>query len=204
MQHPGVSPYARALADLPLHPQLRTYFSTIPEGHIGVGEGVFERFGVRHRWMMPFLMPLHRRGVLAAVQAQDVPFRVVNRTIADRAMARRTLSLPDGEWVMHDAVALTPGGRLVDEIGSPGMVVARFAADADTGALVLRSTAVGLRLGRLRIRIPDLFAPVVHLRESHEASSGRQRVEFTLHLPLIGVVYEYRGTFTYRIEKERA
>lgn len=203
MLHPGVSPYARALRDVPLHPQLRTYFSTIPDGHIGVGEGVFERFGVRHRWLKPFLAPLHRRGVLAAVQARNVPFRVINRTVADRAVARRTLTLPDGEWVMRDAVALSPGGRLVDELGSPGTVVASFTAHADDGALVLRSTAVGLRLGRLRLRIPRPFAPVVRLRESHERPGARQRVELALRLPLIGVVYEYSGTFTYRIEKER-
>ncbi len=43
---------------------------------------------------------------------------------------------------------------------------------------------------------------MIRLRESHDESTGRQRVELTVDLPVIGRVYEYHGTFTYRIEQE--
>lgn len=203
MQHPDASPYARALRDLPLHPRLRTYFSTIPDDHIGIGEGVFHRVGARRRWVRALLQPLHRRGVVAAVWARDVPFQVINRTVAGRAVARRELDLPGGAWVMHDAVALSPGGHLVDEIGAPRTVAAMFEAHAEDGALVLASQAVGIRLGRCRLRVPRWCSPVVRLRESYDEANDRQRVDLVLRLPLIGTVYEYSGSFTYRIEKEQ-
>jgi len=198
------SPYARALGARidELHPTLRRYFSTIPEGSVGVGEGVFDTVGTPRRWLHPLLRVLEARGVVWAGWARDVPFRIVNRTADGRALARRELRLPGGDWTMVDAVALAETGRVVDRLGEPPTLAAVFDVRVDDGALVLVSRSVGLRWGRLRVRLPRRVAPVVRLRESWDDAVGRQRVELTVDVPVVGRVYAYRGTFRYRIEPD--
>ena len=196
------SPYARALGGRldDLHPRLRSYFQAVPEGAVGVGDGVFRRVGTPRRWLWPFLRVLERRGVIAACWEHDVPFRVENRTISSRAIGEREFRLSTGPWTMRDAVVLAPHGRVVDELGEPGLVVACFDVDVHEGALLLTSRAVGLRLGRLRVRVPRPLSPRVRLREGFDDASGRQHVSLRIDLPLVGRVYEYDGDFTYRIE----
>lgn len=196
------SPYARALGERldDLHPRLRTYFQAIPDGSVGVGDGVFDRVGTPRRWLWPILRMLERRGVVAACWERDVPFRVENRTIASRAIGERTFHLRRGTWVMRDAVTLTRHGRVVDELGEPGVVAACFDLATRDGALELTSRTVGFRLGRVRVRVPRLLSPVVRLTESFDDAVDRQRVSVTIDAPIIGRVYEYRGSFRYRIE----
>ncbi|MFJ6532145.1 DUF4166 domain-containing protein [Microbacterium sp. NPDC091662] len=195
------SPYARALGERidDLHPRLRTYFEAIPDGAVGIGEGVFSHVGTPRRWLWPFLRLLERRGVVAAGWERDVPFRVENRTIASRAIGERTFQFPRGPWTMRDAAALTRRGRVVDELGEPALLAACFDVDVRQGALHLTSRAVGLRLGRLRVRIPRAVAPVVRLTERYDDTVHRQCMSLTVDAPLLGRVYEYRGDFTYRI-----
>lgn len=159
------SPFARALGDRirELHPRLRPYFQALPEGAVGIGEGVFRRVGTPRRWLWPLLRVLQRRGVVPACWESDVPFRVENRTIASRAIGERTLQLSSGSWTMFDAAALSRHGSVVDELGEPALVAARFDLDVEAGALTMTSTAVGLRLPRMRLRITGPLAPVIRL-----------------------------------------
>ncbi|MEV4775463.1 DUF4166 domain-containing protein [Microbacterium sp. LWH12-1.2] len=203
---PSQSPYARALGDRihELHPALRTYFQAIPDGSVGVGEGVLHRIGTPRRWLWPFLRPLERRGVIVACWENDVPFRVENRTIASRAIGERAFHLARGSWTMRDAVALTRHGRVVDELGEPGLIAACFDVDVHDGSLILTSRAVGIRLRRLRIRLPRLLSPVIRLTECFDDVLARQIVELTVTAPVLGRVYEYSGDFTYSIEEATA
>ncbi|KJQ54451.1 DUF4166 domain-containing protein [Microbacterium sp. SA39] len=196
------SPYERALGErlLDLHPRLQNYFRAIPDGSVGVGDGVFDRVGTPRRWLWPILRVLERRGVVPACWEHGVPFRVENRTIASRAIGERTFQLRRGPWIMRDAVALTRHGRVVDELGEPGLVAACFDVETRDGALELTSRSVGLRLGRLRLRMPRALSPVVRLIERFDDAVGRQIVDLTIDAPLVGRVYEYRGHFCYRIE----
>lgn len=196
------SPYARALGERldDLHPRLRTYFLAVPDGSVGVGDGVFERVGTPRRWLWPVLRMLERRGVVAACWERDVPFHIENRTIASRAIGERTLHLARGPWVMHDAVALSRHGRVVDELGEPGLIAACFDVATHDGALELTSRAVGVRLGRLRVRIPPLLSPMVRLTERFDDARDRQVVSLRIDAPILGRVYEFRGHFRYRIE----
>ncbi|MBO9625274.1 MAG: DUF4166 domain-containing protein [Microbacterium sp.] len=199
------SPYARALGDrvAELHPRLRAYFQAVPDGHVGIGDGVFRRVGTPRRWLWPLLRVLERRGVVPACWEHDVPFRVENRTIAARAIAEREFDLPGGTWTMHDSVVLSRHGRVVDELGEPGVVAACFDVDVHRGGLRLTSRAVGLRIGRMRLRLPAIVRPTVRLWERFDEGIDRQRVSLTIDAPLIGRVYEYAGDFAYRIERQR-
>lgn len=201
---PPRSPYEAALGERlhELHPSLRRYFSAIPEGCIGLGEGVFAEFGTPRRWLWRLFEPFERRGVLAAGYARSVRFRIVNRTEAGRATAVRTIELPTGSWQMTDSVALTSRG-IVDRIGTPHTVAAAFDVSVHGGGLVLTSREVGIAVGRFRFRMPRLVAPVVRLSERYDPASGLQRVELTIDAPIIGRVYGYRGHFNYGIVREQ-
>ncbi len=185
-----------------LHPRLRAYFSSIPVGKVGVGEGVFERFGTRYRWLTPLLAPLRSRGVIVPGWHRNVPFRVENRTVSGTARARRTLRFPSGPWAMVDAVRATRRGRVVDQLGSPKTIAASFDVDIVDGELRLTSRAVGVKLGRARLRLPQWAAPRVRLTERYDDTTEKQRVHLTIDVPGLGRVYEYEGSFTYRIEEE--
>ncbi|WP_435746336.1 DUF4166 domain-containing protein [Microbacterium sp. PMB16] len=195
------SPYARSLGDRidDLHPRLQEYFRGVPDGSVGIGEGVFHRVGTPRRWLRPILRVLERRGVVPATWEHDVPFRVENRTVASRAIGERTFHLARGAWVMHDAVALTRHGRIVDELGEPGLIAACFDVDTHEGGVRLTSRAVGFRLGRLRVRVPQLLSPVVRVTERFDDALDRQHVALTIDAPILGRLYEYSGDFRYRI-----
>ncbi|WP_309128971.1 DUF4166 domain-containing protein [Microbacterium sp.] len=197
------SPYLRALGTgrAGLHPNLSTYFEAVPPGGIGIGEGVFQRAGTRRRWLWPVYRMLQARGAVLAGWHEDVPFTVRNRTVDGSAVARRTFHLPEGDWVMRDVVSARANGTVVDQLGEPQMVAAAFRVRVEAGALLLRSTAVGIRVGRLRIRMPKAISPVIRLRESFDDATRRQRVELSVDVPLLGRVYEYDGTFAYRVEQ---
>lgn len=202
MESALASPYERALGSRMrlLHPVLQQYFSTIPPGAVGVGVGVFDEFGTPHHWLGPALALLRHRSVVIPGTYRDVPFRVENRTVDGRAVAARTLDLEAGTWTMRDSVYLAPGGRVVDTIGRPALVDANFDIEVREGALHLNSDALAVRLGRCRIRLPRLLAPRVELSERYDDADHRQHIALTVRVPLLGVVYAYRGAFTYRIE----
>ncbi len=204
MRHLPQSPYTRALGERrwQLQPVLREYFAPLPEGHVGIGEGTFAAIECRRAWLRRFLSPLQRRGVLFAGWEEDVAFRVVNRTVAGRAIGEREVFVGGGSWTMHDAVALSLHGSLVDEVGEPSTIAVRLEPEVSDGALTLTSQAVGLRFLGLRIRIPRFLSPRLRLRESFDPDAGRQHVEVTVDVPFLGRVNEYRGDFVYRVEPE--
>lgn len=202
-----LSPYVFALGERmhELHPRLRPYFQTIPAGRVGVGTGVFERVGCRNRvtriLLAPLLRILQRRGAVFAGWAERVPFTVRNRDDDGRA-AERELHLPGGSWVMRDHVHPLAHGHIVDRLGHPAVLAAVFDVASADGALELRSTRVGVRLGGVRIRFPRCVAPRIRLRESIDTATGTQRVALTVDVPLLGRIHEYTGTFQYRIEED--
>lgn len=204
MESALASPYERALGQRMalLHPVLQQYFSTIAPGAVGVGVGVFDEFGTSYRWLEPALALLKRRSVVTPGRYRDVPFRVENRTIEGRAVATRTVELGGYAWTMRDSAYLAPGSRVVDTIGRPALVDASFDIDVRDGALHLSSHALAVRVGRRRIRVPRLIAPRIDLSERYDDIDGRQRIALTVRAPLLGVVYSYRGSFTYRIEED--
>ncbi|ROR72165.1 DUF4166 domain-containing protein [Bogoriella caseilytica] len=197
------SPYERALGRRMalLHPELQRYFSTIRSGTVGVGVGVFAEFGTPHRWLEPALSLLQRRHVLLPGWYEDVPFRIVNRTVEGRAVAVRRVP-GDGTWTMRDSVYLAPHGRVVDTIGQPALFDVSFDIDVRDGELHLSSHAVAVRWGRSRIRLPRPIAPRIHLRERYDDVEQCQYVDLTVRVALLGVIYRYRGTFSYRIEED--
>ena len=202
---PAHSPYELVLGDAleVLHPRLRAYFSAIPAGHRGYGEGTFDVVGTPRRWLWPVLWLLGSQRILFPVWQKNVPFTVTNIATTDAAgrvavAATRTFRFPGGERSMVDAITATPTG-LVDFLGSPERIEAHLTAIVVNGELHMSSTVVRARLGRLWLRVPAAFAPVVALTERFDDASDRQRVSVVLSSGLLGKLYEYSGTFRYSI-----
>lgn len=206
------SPYELVLGEEleSLHPRLRAYFGEIPPGHHGRGVGVFEQLGTPRRWLWPLLWLLQSSGVLFPGWHRDVPFVVinvpgVNAGSLPTVAAARHFAFARGERVMRDSIEavgpLASGRcpRLVDHLGRPRLIEAELDARVTGGALHMRSTAVAVWLGRLRVPIPAFIAPRVALVERFDAATDAQHVAVELSAPLLGRLYEYSGSFQYEI-----
>lgn len=194
------SPWEAALGDRValLHPRLSEYFSRIPDGFVGRGDGVFDHVGTPRRWLWPVLAILARQGVLFAVWERSVPFTVINRPRGAWVDAVRIFRFRSGTRVMVDSIT-SARGLVIDALGFGGAIRTALVPDVVDGALVLRSTAAGIRIGRLRVRLPG---PTVRLTEQFDDTVSRQRVRLELRVPLIGRIYEYSGTFQYEVVPE--
>lgn len=203
-QDASTSPYERALGARisELHPKTAWYFRTIPPGHVGIGTGVFTTAGSRFRWLRPMFRIAEALGVAFAGWEHDVPFRIENRTVDGRALAIRWFELSGRTWIMPDAVELTAGGILRNEIGPHRTVVTTFDIDVRDEAVVLTIRRVGLRLGPLRLSVPGFLSPRIGLVERWDEERERHHVSMTIDAPVLGRVYEYIGFFEYAIESE--
>jgi hypothetical protein len=194
----GVSPWAIALGQRleALDPALRDYFSAIPHGSVGRGSGVFDTVGTPRRWLWPMLAILGRSGIVFPVWARDVPFDVVNTPADGVVRAERTFHFAGGDRVMSDEIGAT-SGRIIDVLGRRRRLRALLDPEVVDGRLELRSRGAALRVGPVWLPLP--FAPRVRLVERRDGD--RQRVELTMTMPLVGRIYEYAGSFSYRIEQ---
>lgn len=186
-----------------LHPRLRTYFSRIPDGHVGRGEGVFDVVGTPKRWLWPLLALFAHDGVMFPAWERDVPFVVENRPVVGRdgdaaVRAARTFRFRRGPAVMVDAIT-AERGTLVDHLGRHGRLRAALRIEVEAGALRLVSTRVSFVVRGREVRLPSVIAPCVTLVERFDDDAARQRVSLTLTAPLVGTIYRYEGAFMYEI-----
>lgn len=163
---------------------------------------MFSEVGTPRRWLWPFIAMVEGRGVVFAGWEREVPFRVFNRTVGQRAVAIREFDLPRGLWTMTDEVVASPRGGVSDRLGSPATIAMPFDIAVQGGALELTSRRAALALGSLRMTVPRALSPRVTLRESYDEPTAKQRIQLSVTMPLIGRVYGYTGLFTYRIEKD--
>ncbi|MDQ1532020.1 MAG: hypothetical protein QOE37_2125 [Microbacteriaceae bacterium] len=198
----GRSPWEVALgpsADR-LHPRLRAYTAAVPPGSLGRGSGTFEFAGAPNPVLRRLLAPLSPVGILHPAWERDVPFEIVNRPGPGPSVsAERTLRFSTGAWTMRDRVTIDDRG-LADHLGAGGILRVGLRATVRDGALHLSSTTLAVRLARWWVRVPRPLAPSLRLEERYDDREGRQRVHLRLTAPLLGVLYEYRGGFTYAIE----
>ncbi|MDY0908921.1 DUF4166 domain-containing protein [Microbacterium sp. CFBP9034] len=177
-----------------LDPALQRYFGPIPRGMAGVGEGVYEVAGSRRRWLRGPLALLARRRILFPEYEQDVPLGVVNTSNADGTLsARRTFAFAGVERQMEDTMRVV-GGTLVDRLGVGRELEVELALVVHDGGLTMTSRRLALRVLGLRVPLPH-FATVVVCERSDGLS---QRVDVRISVPVVGEVFRYAGTFSYR------
>lgn len=202
------SPYRAALGATfdDLHPRLQAYFDAIPAGAVGRGRGAFDTVGTPRRWLWPVLGILAAAHVMFPVWERAVPFTVENRPVTGvctpAVAAVRTFHFRGRPAAMIDEIQVEDG-TLIDRLGVPPRVEARFAVTVRDGGLRLRSSAVWLLLGSARLRIPRFIAPVVVLTERWDEQDERQLVSIVVSAPGMGRIYQYSGRFRYEIAAQQ-
>jgi len=191
-----------------LDPRLQGYFSEIPAGQVGRGSGIFECVGSPRRWLWPVFLMLSWDRVIFPVWQQQVRFEVENRPWHDERgnttiQARRSFHFVAGTRVMVDAITAEQQTSeeigLIDYLGSSGRLAANLQAEAKDGALSLSSTSVSFRLWRRSFTLPRAISPTVRITEGIDESTGLQQISMELRQPQLGLLYQYRGKFSYRI-----
>lgn len=182
-----------------LHPRIREYVRAIPVGSVGRGSGVFTEAGCRSAILRPVLRIAARFGVAFPEHGVGIPFTIENRGDAQGGVrAIRTLRFPRRERVMLDRVH-EHHGYVVDALGADGRLEAAFRVSVRDAAMVARSGAVRVRLGRLWWRLPRVVRPCVDLVERWDDAVQRQHVDVRVSLPIVGAIYGYHGWFDYAV-----
>ncbi|MET0304463.1 MAG: DUF4166 domain-containing protein [Microbacteriaceae bacterium] len=193
------SVYQRVLGDRfgELDEKLQVYFGMPPAGTVGAGSGMYDEAGSRLRWLRPVWAWLAWRRVLFPEHGRDVPFSVVNTPDARGGLrARRTFEFPRRRRVMVDRMSVVEtadGPALHDRLGRRGGLEVRLRLDVVDGGLTMLSERLWLRVAALRVPLPR----IARVTLTERTDGDRQRVDVRIHLPLLGEVFVYRGTFTY-------
>lgn len=195
------SVYQRVLGDRfdMLDPQLQSYFGPLPRDRVGVGRGTYDVAGSRWRIFRPVLAWLAWRHVLFPEYGRRVPFTVANDSDASGTLsARREFHFPRRVRVMEDTMTVRDG-VLVDRLGKRRGLEVDLQLSVRGGGLRMTSTRLGLRIAGRRVPLPRVVSVSLSER-SDPVHPGRQLVDVVLAAPLLGEVFRYAGSFTYRLE----
>lgn len=189
-----------------LHPEVLRYVTGPPEpGMVGIGEGIFEVAGSRFgKWILlarPFVGP----DLLVSARGRNVSFVIVNRPVVSfdgspELEAERVFRFTAGEQGFIDVLQpIGTPGRLRNLLGARRRVelLLRCQPSAE-GHLRLRSERAWLRFGRLRLPLPALFSVRAEVEDGYDEPSARHTIRASVRNPILGVILEYRGSFTYR------
>lgn len=161
-------------ASLPVLLQ-RFYAGPDPASAVGV-------FRVQHgkSWLARLLAPFS--GLPPEAEAIETQLLVTRSETGERWRRRF------GDHVMETHQELNLGG-LTERLGP---VELRLGLRVEDGRLLIQSTAVSLRVGPWRLRVPRLLAP--RADGVSWASDGVVHASIALHLPLAGLLVRYEGT----------
>jgi hypothetical protein len=91
--------------------------------------------------------------------------------------------------------------RLLDFLGTGGLVVSELHPRVEAGALVVEGGRQWLRSGEDYVRLPGPLAASVEVRDRFDEADERYHVLATVENPLAGHILSYRGTFTQESRK---
>lgn len=186
-----------------LQPQLSDYVDGAVRGEAGIGRGVYEFAGPTRAWLAPLFALIVRANALFGERGENVGLTVVNVPHADGRgrvclSSTRSFAFPGVTRAMEDTMLAGRDGLLHDFLGRRRFLeVSLRLGVSSEGWLRMRSVGTWLWLGRLRVPVPRIFSARVDLTERWDSTTASQKVEVTLTHPVLGRVFEYRGSFTY-------
>jgi hypothetical protein len=205
MSEPGRSVYRVLLGDRVdrLQPRLSDYIDGVARGEAGVGRGVYEFAGPSKAWLMPLFTLATRANALFGERGENVGLTVVNVPHSDGRgrvclSSTRSFAFPGVVRTMEDTMLAGRDGLLHDFLGRRRFFeVSLRLGVSSQGWLRMRSVGTWIWFGRLRVPVPRVLSARVDLTERWDSATASQRVEVTLTHPVLGRVFEYRGSFTY-------
>ncbi len=192
-----------------LAPNVKEHFlqSSGTRRYRGIMNRVWRREGWQGWLAAIFLQIGSLTQTLFADTGTDVPFELENRTA----------HLPDGRMTMtwtrtfhfskatrkFDAIMMFDPKRsvIVDQLGKTRHLEAVLHPHVEKTAMVLMSGAQWIRLGFLRLRIPECFAGRATVRES-QREDGKLGISVTIHNPILGDFFGYEGYFALQESSE--
>ena len=190
-----------------LHPRLQSLYGPTSGWH---GSGVFEVVGAPHALVRLALRRLVADRALPGGYGRDVPFTVdvAQHWDGERVLMRteRTYSLDGRQQVsvsvtVAERVGVGSGASgadwgLTDFLGDAPRLVTRATASVEAGALLLRSSASRVQLGRRSVGVPEPFGSVATTRHTFDDETQRHRIEVSVRHPWLGEMLAYRGWFS--------
>ncbi len=186
-----------------LHPQIQRRFGfSSADSVAAVGTGVMDELWHGAFYTLPFLYLGAWRRIMFPEQGRNIPFTVENYAYVD-ALGRETVT-----WIRtfqthrprrFDAYMIysQQRRRIVDYLGTHQ----HLAVDLDlcvnaNGGLRLRSGAQRFYEGVIGFSFPLLFSGIADVREWHDDTIQKFRIEVNVHNRVCGPLFGYRGTFS--------
>ena len=190
-----------------LHPeilaQMRIEADPAGPGHDSA-DGVFAVAGSRFGRISVLGRPVVGPGLLVTRFARDVPFRI--ETVSAPRSSGRSMLVTVREFRFRGATqfvrdrlfATGHPGLVQNALGDRGRVeMLEHCSVTKDGALRMRTRAVRLRFGRLRIPLRGLLRVEVDLVDGWDEARRRRTIDMRATSPLVGTVLEYRGWYRY-------
>jgi hypothetical protein len=183
-----------------LHPeilaQMRAESTTVHS------EGSFSRAGCRFGMLTALARPFVGPGMLVTRFGHDVPFSITQRSgraPSGRATldATREFRFSGGTQRISDRLTATGRPGIVhNSLGDRGRVqLLEECTVTATGALRMRTVAVAVRIGSLRLALRGILRIRVVVEDGWDAEHGRRTISMHARNPLLGTILEYRGWY---------
>lgn len=189
-----------------LHQKVRERYSTDSEDDaICAGQGKMDISRGTH--VLPALYAMAGRNLLFPEAGHDVPFSV--RTAGFRNETGREVLATIREFKFgrkrrrFDSLTVwdADNERLLDFLGTDGLLVSELHPHVEAGALVVEAGKQWLRLGDRYVPMQGPLAVDVEVRDRYDDTDERYHVSATIENTLAGHVLSYRGAFTQEMER---
>ena len=193
--------YERALGEAvdDLHPKVRERYALGPEDGVTVGRGRMDISRGVHT--LPALYAMTTRDMLFPEAGHDIRFAVLTvgyELDGHEAMTTRRVFNFDGTRRRFDSVTVWDerNDRLLDYLGTGGLVATELHPRVEDGALVVEAGRQWLHWKGRYVSLPEAMAAGVEVRDRYDEAGERYHVLATVENPLAGHILSYRGTFT--------
>ncbi|MCI0395509.1 MAG: DUF4166 domain-containing protein [Chloroflexi bacterium] len=168
--------------------------------------GQMDRIWHSARWLRPYFSCLAWFDIIFPEAGQDVPTSVAIRSGRDRQRRpvhhwQRVYHFPGRVRYSNATLVYDPvWGQPVERFRPAGMIcVAWDVCFHPPESVVITTTDYAIRIGRLRLSLPDWLRGEVQAIE-RAGQDNQVHIEFTLSYPRLGTVFGYRGSFRCRVQ----
>ncbi|RID98946.1 DUF4166 domain-containing protein [Simplicispira hankyongi] len=171
-----------------LPPGLKAHYCSGASTDVGQMDVEFPAFMQPGLWVLGWLGALVRR------RGRAIATTVEKTEVGPHQYWRRTLCYPDGTVARFNSHWELAGGNQLIEYVNPWLGL-QMAVQVQGGQLHYHGVRYVVRLGRLRLPIPEWLA-LGHTTIVETATGPRSfAMDFRLAHPLLGQVFRYSGTF---------